>query len=545
MRQPVKLSRHINDRKRSSSKGLFTKNLFSLRQSSAQQGFALSLAIGLGLVITAIGITTIFVAQNDRQTAQHRKESGSGLFVAEGGTARMLAQFQKPNNSLLLARNYDTINAETGKTYLGPDGVPNSGDEESAEVDQWSGYDLSASPCFQAAGVGAPNLVKTGVMGTEGSYTLKAYRYDQEKQVGTLFVEGIYRGQESYIAVTFSVKPDLEDFPGILTTNSMGKPGLRGRNIIGSTGNVYYPPANSADTALVGISAPGDANRSSYLNAIWSGSSDRLSNSGISSSGDSSNCDDGCKSVSSGASDGASSDPIEGKIFACKLNPTIPIVPQGTDLKKIKDDKKNRLNGAAGGISYFQADSIKLKGKENPGDNAKEQDKNSKKSLTVDTTDGPVYLYVHGPIELKEDAKIVNFRTDGKPPRVGDFRIMIVGDYPVTLEDGACIQDVFLYNRKDDFNLFTTDKGCPSGNNTSFEGVVWMESILSSKNSSGNRDIPNYSNALNHNSTVTPNATSGIAVSNDVSSLRDLIEYIDWPVRYRVGEIKSWQRVRL
>jgi hypothetical protein len=525
MRQPVKLSRHVHNRKRSSGKSLLVKSLCSLRQASAQQGFALSLAIGLGLVITAIGITTIFVAQNDRQTAQHRKESGSGLFVAEGGTARMLAQFQKPNNSLLLARNYDTINSKTSRTYLGPDGVPNSGDEESTEVDQWSGYDLSATPCFQAAGVSAPNIVKTGMMGTEGSYTLKAYRYDKEKQVGTLLVEGIQREQESYIAVTFSVKPDLEDFPGILTTNSMGKPGLRGRNIIGSTGNVYYSPANSADTSLVGVSTPGDANRSSYLNAIWSGPSDVGSSS--------QSCDGQCEDNKSENSEnsGISGDPVEGKIVACKLNPTIPVVSQGTDLKKIKDDKKNRLNGSTGGISYFQADSIKLK--------------DGKKSLTVDTTDGPVYLYVNGPIDLGKDAQIVNYRTDGKPPRVGDFRIMVIGDHQVTLEDSACIQNVFLYNRKDDLNLFTTDKGCPSGNNTSFEGVAWMESILSSKNSSGNRDIPNYSNALDHNSTVTPNATSGIAVPNDVSSLSDLIEYIDWPVRYRVGEIKSWQRVRL
>jgi hypothetical protein len=518
------------------------KSLFSWRQDSTQQGFALSLAMGLGLVMIAISITTIFVAQNDRQTALHRKEAGSGLFVAEGGTARMLAQFQKPNNSLLLVRNYDTIDPQTGKTYLGPDGVPNSGDEEIAEVDQWTGYDLSATPCFQLAGVGAPDFVKTGTMGAEGSYTLKAYRYDKEKHVGTLFIEGIHRGQESYIAVTFAVKPDLEDFPSVLTTNNLGKPGLRGRDVVGSNGNVYYPPANSADASLIGRSMPGDTNRSSYLNAIWSGSLDGVNN-GVNSSvsvedGD---CDDGCKSVSTGVS----RDPIEGKIFSCKLNPTIPIVPHGTNLKKIKDDKKNRLNGAAGGISYFQADSIKLKGKEKPGDTAKEQNKNSTKSLTVDTTEGPVYLYVHGPIELKEDAKIVNFRTDGKTPRVGDFRIMVVGDYPVTLEDGACIQDVFLYNRTDDLNLFTTRSGCPSGKNASFEGVAWMESILSSKNNSGNRDIPNPSNALDHNTTITPNVTSGIAVPGDVSSLNDLIEYLDWPVRYRAGEIKSWQRVRL
>ncbi|MCG9890043.1 MAG: hypothetical protein MH252_03065 [Thermosynechococcaceae cyanobacterium MS004] len=38
----------------------------SLGQPSAQQGFALSFAIAIGLVVTAIGITTLFVAQSDR-----------------------------------------------------------------------------------------------------------------------------------------------------------------------------------------------------------------------------------------------------------------------------------------------------------------------------------------------------------------------------------------------------------------------------------------------------------------------------------------------
>jgi hypothetical protein len=133
MKNPVRRFRPIFHAKKAGSKATSTKSSIksrlSLRHASAQQGFALSLAIGLGLVMTAIGITTILVAQNDRLAAQQRKESGSGLFVAEGGTARMLAQFQKPNNSLLLVRNYDSINPTTNKTYLGPDGVPNSGDE--------------------------------------------------------------------------------------------------------------------------------------------------------------------------------------------------------------------------------------------------------------------------------------------------------------------------------------------------------------------------------------------------------------------------------
>lgn len=471
-------------------------------QPKAQQGFALAIAMAMGLIMTTMGIAALFVAQNDRTTAVQRRTSGSGLFVAEGGVARTLAQLQQPNNSLLLVRNYDALNSRTGRTYLGPDGVPNTGDEESLAVDEWSGYDLSAAPCFQSAGVGAPNLVKAGTIGTGGTYSLKAYRYDKAKQMGTFLIEGIDRGQESYIAVTISVKPDLKDFPGILTTLE-GKPGLRGRNVLGSNGNVYYPPANSPNPSLSGRSAPGDLNRSSYLSAVWSGSSD-----------------------------GASGDPIEGKIFACRLSPTFPDVARGTNKGTISDlSSMNELSGAVGGITYFKADSINLTQRAS--------------SLKVDTTDGPVYLYVNGNINLRGNAQIINYRRDGKPPQVGDFRLMVIGEHEVKLEDTSCIQDVFLYNPTDDLYFFTSGRGCSSGRNTNFEGVIWMESILSSKNNSSNRTIPYYPETQEHNSTLVSNATSGIAVSSDLSSLRDLIEYIDWPVRYRIGEVKTWQRVRL
>jgi hypothetical protein len=523
---------HLYSPKNARAQALIRCRLLAVNaQSKNCDGFAMVLALGLGLLMTTLAIGAIFVAQSDRTNAVQRKTTGSSLSVAEGGTANILAQFQKPNNSLLLVRNYDTINPTTGKTYLGPDGVPNSGDEESSTVDEWSGYDQSAKPCFQAAGIGAPNLIKTGEISAGSAYTLKAYRYDPQKQVGTLFVEGEEQSKPVYLTVTLSVQPELGTFPGILATNGMGKAGLRGRVVLGSTSNVYFPPNTSANPALTGSSAPGDINRASYLDAMYSGSSD-----------------------------GASGDSVEGKIFACRLTPTLPVVPQGANVGAITDQNVGFLNGATStsntyqagstnitlsqgsasgstvtfdttGIHYFQASSINLTSRQT--------------SLKVDTTSGPVYLYVNGPVNLSGNAQIVNYRTDGLPPRVGDLRIMVMGDYRVTLRDTACFQDIFLYNPIDDLNLLTSGSGCPSGRNTNFEGVVWMESILSSKNSLLNRDIPNYTNALAHNLTLTPNATSGIAVPSDLTSLSDVFESVDWPVRYRIGEVKTWQRKRL
>ena len=89
---------------------------------------------------------------------------------------------------------------------------------------------------------------------------------------------------------------------------------LLGREVIGSNGSVYYDPAFSANTSLTASSAPSDANRPNYLNAIKSGTNDGFSN-----------------------------DNVAGKIVACKLNPTFAYAPQGTNLGDITDSFNSTL----------------------------------------------------------------------------------------------------------------------------------------------------------------------------------------------------------
>jgi hypothetical protein len=518
MKPSVRLFRCIPHIERVSSKTLSIKCLFVRRQASTQKGFALPIAIGLGLVMTIIGITTIFIAQNDRSTAVQRRESGSGLFVAEGGIARMLAQFQKPNNALLMVRNFDTINPTTHKTYLGPDGVPNSGDEENGAVDQWTGYNLSAHACFQAEGVSAPNFVQTGTIGAAGNYTLKAYRYDPTKNLGTVLVEGIYKGQSSFVSISFNVEPVLNDFPGVVLGRpySSGKSVgliLRGRQILGSKGNVYYMPFSSADSTLTGISKPGDATRPNYLNALRSSNDD----------------------------DGANGDTVSGGIFGCNLMSDIPYKGTGTNLGII--NVSQTLSGARGvNPTVYQVDGIDLANSD---------------ILTVDTTNGPVQIEItdkgnsgvmpEAGIRLRNSAKIINIRRDSQPSKVGDLRIVIRGNSQTLLYDRTCIQNAFLYSFQDELRLLTSGPGCSGGRNTNFEGVAWAEYIFSSKNSSDNRSVNNYFGSSNRefDTLITPGATSGIAVPEDVSSLMDLVYDLDWPLRYRIGQIKSWQRIRL
>jgi hypothetical protein len=246
------------------------------------------------------------------------------------------------------------------------------------------------------------------------------------------------------------------------------------------------------------------------------------------------------------AQDGATEDTVEGKISACRLDPQIPLQVPTTNLGIITTSRE--IDGVGGNVpTIYRIEEIHLANND---------------TLTVDTTNGPVYINlipsVTMPgeglptITLRDTAKILNIRKDGKPPRVGDLRIMSesntsASNTRVTLYDQTCIQDAFLWIYIDELRLFTSGPGCPSGKNTNFEGVAWVEAILSSKNAASNRDI-NYLNGHSGNeydTAMTPNATSGIAVPDDLTSLVDLLEYVDWPVRYKMGEIKSWQRLKL
>jgi hypothetical protein len=487
-----------------------------------KDGFALPIALALGMVMIAFAGTSILVAQNARNNAVQRRTSGASLLVSDSAVARAMLQLSNPNNGMLLVRNYDPINPATGTNYLGADSVFKSGDETATPVDEWTGYNPSGSSCFQQMGWSAPNIALTGTITPNETYTIRAYRYNKQKQLGTLLVEGNFQGQASLVSVTFSIEPILDNFPGVLLENrgwtTLGTLALRGRQVLGSKGNIYYGPNSSADSSLTGSAKPGDATRPSYFNAIYS----------------------------SNTNDGANGDTVTGKIFACRLQTNIPAGTTGTNLGLTGTNlglinTSQTIQGVGGtSTTPYQVDKIDLANSD---------------TLTVDTTGGSVRIDVtdkgnpgwtpEQAITLRNNAKILNIRTDGQPPKVGDLRIMLRGNSQVNLYDKTCIQNAFVYIPQDELRLLTSGSGCPGGQNTNFEGVVWAEQILSSKNSASNRLVTIYAGAANteFESLVTPGATSGIAVPDDVSSLTDVLDYVNWPVRYRYGSIQNWQRV--
>ena len=476
-------------------------------------GLALPMAVILGFVMVLLMLTSVLSARSNNNSSRTRQKAGASSIVSDSAIARILIELSRPENSSLLVRDYDPINTATGVNYLGADGIINSGDETSTGVDQWTGYNPSTLPCYQEQGLAAPHINLSGTFGAKGSFRILAYRYDPSSQEGTILVEGQYQNIRSHTMISVSIYPNLEEFPGIglikpELDSRAGVLGLRGRNILGDKGNVYFLSAASADPTITGRSLPDDPNRTSFLNAVWSSTND-----------------------------GVSDNTIAGTLYACNLNINIPLQGGGNTLGVINSSQT--LQGLGGAFpTTYQVAGIHLTGAD---------------VLTIDTTGGPVVLEMINPgapggdiISLRNTSKIINTRTDGQLPQVGDVRIKYDFDNPIALYDQTCIDNVFLHSNRDELRILTTGPGCPSGLGTNFEGVAWVEAILSSKTSTSNRNIEYFGQTGEvYDTTTTLGATSGIAVPDDVSSLLDLLQYTNWPMTYRYGDITNWQKVRL
>lgn len=485
-------------------------------------GFALPLAMGLGLVMMALAATATIVAQSDRQTSMLRRDSSSSNLVTEGGIARLLVQLRAPQNSILLGRNYDPINPRTQKNYLGADGTLNSGDEEATAVDQWTNYPSTIHPCAATAGVGTPNIAISGSLdntpGQVHEYTLRAYRYNPTTNLATLLVEGRHGisgkpSSNTYIMVKFSVLPAPNYFPGLLVSQTAY---LQGRSILGASGNLFfaYDDNDSWESRqspyLEGASVPGDASRPTYLDAIFSG-----------------------------VRDGYSTDSVAGKLAACDFTHTlgIPPVSGSSFIGTLPLTDSERINAPNTGMNHYRVPVVIL---------------NNNQVVEVNTTAGPVSLHVQGPLYMRGSSKIINIRTDGKPPRVGDLRILMTGGTgkEIALFDSSCIQNAFIYSPESDLQIQTkgdATKVNACGGQTSVEGVVWVEDLLSSRNRPmpPTRQDPDRDGDINPYGTgpgTTPD-THGVQVPDDLSSLKDILDNINWPIQHKFGEIKSWQKV--
>lgn len=469
--------------------------LLALKRSQ-ERGFTLVLALGMGLMMTIVATTLIFRASRNEAIASTRIQTGDSVAIAEAGIARTLVEFAKPENAVLLSRNYDPLISGTNRNYLGGDGIPHTDDDDdtNSTIDEWTSFSPPAtSPCPNAIPnpPGTPQINFSGNIGSDGQYQLLAYRYNNLKQTGTFLVRGtrVIAGQpvtSAYVSATVAVESKLPNFPGVLqaletVTGADEAINLAGRSIQGSNGNIYFDPLTSGNASLDGVAPPNATDRGDYLLAIDS----TANNSGF-------------------------IDRI-GTIVACKnIAPTLSNqIPTGATVTNLNGLSSSiTISGSSSGISHYKADWIFL----------------DDVTLDIDTKDGPVYLYVDSFVYLKGNTKIRNYRSDGKPAKVGDLRIILTSDdnpgNPIYIEENACIQTAFVYNLAGDVHLKTTSGSCDSGN--SIDGVVWAEDFINDSNS-----------------------IAGIAVPDDVSNLSDVINSLNLPTTYKLGSIQNWQRYKL
>lgn len=178
-----------------------------------EKGFTLPLIIGLGLIALLVGTTMMIRTQGEQKNAFLQKETANSLSLAEAGITRTLAQIGQGGNNVYLVNTYDPIDPNTNKTFLGADGLQDSGDESTTGVDSWTNPS-NPDVCTETGTL--PNNLISGVVGS-GNYQLRSYRYREIDRTGHLLIEGKKEQSVSRVAVSIKVNQNLipNSFPGL------------------------------------------------------------------------------------------------------------------------------------------------------------------------------------------------------------------------------------------------------------------------------------------------------------------------------------------
>lgn len=160
------------------------KNLnIAFRRRSGEQGFALPIAVAMGLIMILISSTLLVRSQNDRVVATAQKETARSLSLSEVGVTRTLSLFK-------------TTADLTSKQY-NPTASP--------VVDEWT-LSLGASA---SSFLGAPANDRWIPLSTFGHFKIDSYTLDPANPgIGTLVVSG-KTSQEAITSLEVKIGYDL------------------------------------------------------------------------------------------------------------------------------------------------------------------------------------------------------------------------------------------------------------------------------------------------------------------------------------------------
>jgi hypothetical protein len=422
----------------------------ALIRRASEQGFALPIALGLGFVMLLIAATMIMRSQGDQVTASAQKNTAQSLAVNEGGVTRSISILNQPNNAFLLKLNYDPINPDTGETYLGPDGIPNSSDEETTAVNQWSSPPNSI-PC--SSSISAPSeLVSETTIGS-GSYEVKAYRYrdpdgipNNGDEIGTLLVEGQQGNAVSQVQVSMRIvqRPLDGSFAGLYASNLID---LGNNDVISVTGgsgaaaNVICRDCTvDADQCVGGVPT-----QEGLEDAVAMGPNSQV---------------DGNIMIGDPQLPPVPTPPASGAINLGSVGGGNNLLP--LELPRAGDSPSS-------GAYHYIINDLDI------GSNV----------ITVDTTDYPVYLYVSGDVTLNGQGGISHsgsserLRLYGNPADADD-----TNDQSITISGGSSPTKMFIY--APDANM-----GINGGSSSpDIEGAVWVKTWDESNSNNAEIVVP-------------------------------------------------------
>lgn len=397
----------------------------ALRRRSSEQGFAIPIAIGLGLIMILIATMMIMRSQGDQVTASAQKGAAQSLALTEGGVTRSLSTVNQYTNGSLLILNYDSINPATNKTYLGPDGILNNGDEETTAVNQWSSPPTSVA-CSSSRSLPI-GLLSSNI--SSGSYQIKAYRYQNPDgnqnsgdEIGTLLVEGNQESAASRVQVSMQIvsNPSNGSFAGLYASNTIDLGNndvmkVAGAGNTGSSANVICRnctvPARECPEGVPTLAGLADAvgmgSNSVIDGTIFIGDPQLpalpIAPTNACSSTSGANCSIDLRSISS-----------------------------ATTLPRVTDTTNRTTWGIASSEPYhYVISSITLRGSD---------------VITINTSSAPVYLYLSGNVSLSGGGGIAHtgsperLRLYGKPADANDSN-----DQSITISGGSSTTNMFIY----------------------------------------------------------------------------------------------------
>lgn len=402
-------------------------------KTNAKQGFVLPMMIGLGLIMTVVGLTMIGRSSDDQQTVTLQNQTAQSLAVAETGITRTLVNLQ---NSGYLELDYDPKNL-----------LEKEDKGEEGKINKWETF---TPPC------GSITLEED--LDSGGRYEVIAYGLNDNLNPpqGTLIIEGTQRNAFSRIQVQVDIQNDNNTFPGLYANDNIN---LGNNDVIVSDGGT----GKAANVICKNCEVPEE------------------------------NCSDGKltqegkeKAISKGEQS-----QIDGDIYINKIDlPDTPTPPtaaidigdlsKGDVLPRPEEDTKDS-DHFVDGAYHYEVNDITISGKDN---------------ITINTTSdaepngAPVYLYVDGDITMNGKGSFENRNTaegenNGSPPNPASFRIYGTGSkQDFTINGNGTATSTFVYAP----NATVGVNGGPEDPN--FRGAVWAKEWNGSSGNNVNIAVP-------------------------------------------------------